>query len=97
MHALGPAQYLAECFWPDVKDSDLAELDARAEASTAELSRRGDDVSYLGSLLLLDDEVVLCRFEGAEDSVRRAAQKAAIPYERILKATHSPWRPEPRA
>jgi hypothetical protein len=96
MDAFGPAEYLAECFWPDVKGSDLADLDARAEASAAELSRRGEHVSYLGSLLLLDDEVVLCRFEGAEDSVHRAAQKAGIPYERVLKATHSPWNPEPR-
>jgi hypothetical protein len=42
---------------------------------------------------MLDDEVVLCRFEGSEDSVRRAAQNAAIPYERIVKATRSRWHP----
>jgi hypothetical protein len=44
---------------------------------------------------MLDDEVVLCRFEGSEHAVRRAAQRAAIPCERILKATRSPRKPVP--
>lgn len=82
-------EYVAECYWPGVKQSDLAALDRQAEASTAELSSQGGPVRYLGSLLMVEDEVVLCRFEGTEGSVRRAAQNAAIPYERILKATHS--------
>ena len=33
-----PAEYLAECFWPGVQESDLHELDQRASASAAELS-----------------------------------------------------------
>jgi hypothetical protein len=82
---------VAECFWPGVLEADLAALDERAAASVAELSRQGEHVSYLGSLLMRDDEVVLCRFEGTESSVRRAAEVAAIPFERMLAAAHSPW------
>jgi hypothetical protein len=102
MQHLHTPEYLAECFWPGVREADLSALDDRATASTAELSAGGEIVRYLGSLLMPQDEVVLCRFEGSELAVRRAAERAAIPFERILEARHSPWatgppasRPEP--
>jgi hypothetical protein len=95
VEAQPPAGYLAECFWPDVQESDLLTLDVRAAESAARLSRQGEHVRYLGSLLMVDDEVVLCHFEGTENSVRRAAQDARIPYERIVKTTHSPRNIDP--
>ena len=87
-------EYLAECFWPGVRESDLIALDERAKASAAELSADGDVVRYLGSLLMREDEVVLCRFEGSECAVRRVAELAAIPFERILATDHAPWADE---
>jgi hypothetical protein len=84
-------EYVAECFWPGVREADLRALDARAATSAAELSGEGEDVRYLGSLLMREDEVVLCRFEGSGAAVRRAAERAAIPFERILEAAASPW------
>jgi len=83
--------YVAECFWPGVRESDLHALDLRALAQAAACSRGGDDVRYLGSILLRADEVVLCRFQGREAAVRRAAVQAEIPFERILEAAQSPW------
>jgi hypothetical protein len=91
----GPSEYLAECFWTGVKQSDLGGLDQRAEDAAVALSERGENVRYLGSLLMLDDEVVLCRFEGSEESVRLAARTAGVPYERIVKVTRSGWRTGP--
>ncbi|MHB8488288.1 MAG: nickel-binding protein [Candidatus Dormibacteria bacterium] len=90
MHDPQGTEYLAECFWPGVRDSDLMALDERANASAAEVSARGETVRYLGSLLMRDDEVVLCRFRGSEPAVRRVAEEAAIPFERILEVSHSP-------
>ena len=81
-------EYLAECYWPGVEDSDLRALDERVNAV---LSEDGDAVRYLGSLLMRADEVVLCRFEGSETAVRDAAERAEIPFERILETAHSPW------
>jgi hypothetical protein len=83
--------FVAECFWPGVRESDLHELDARALAHVAVLSRTGENVRYLGSILLREDEVVLCRFEGAAASVHRAAVGSGIPFARILEAAQSPW------
>ena len=83
--------YVAECFWPGVRESDLHALDVRALARAAASTRAGEDVRYLGSILLRDDEVVLCRFQGTEAAVGRAALEAEIPFERILAAAQSPW------
>jgi len=48
-------------------------------------------IRYLGSLLMRADEVVLCLFDGPESDVRHAAERAEIPFERILETSRSPW------
>ncbi|MDX6564844.1 MAG: hypothetical protein QOE10_506 [Gaiellales bacterium] len=91
MTATDETDYLAECFLPGVREADLEALDARAEASAAALSAAGGQVRYLGSLLLLADEVVLCLYAGSRDSVHEAARRADLPFERILETASSPW------
>jgi Nickel responsive protein SCO4226-like len=86
-----PTEYLAECFWPGVQDADLRALDDRATAVASELAQAGEQIRYLGSLLMRADEVVLCLFQGSEPAVRRAAERAQVPFERILEAARSPW------
>lgn len=83
----------AECFWPDVTEADLAALDRRVEQIAAELTP-ASPVRYLGSILIREDEVVLCQFEGTADAVREAAERAGIPFERILQTSlsHQPRR-----
>ena len=82
--------FVAECYWPDVVDADLATLDRRIDQVIAELAT-GRAVRYLGSILLREDEVVLCQFEGPAARVRDVAERAEIPFERILATAHSPW------
>jgi Nickel responsive protein SCO4226-like len=84
-------QFVVECFWPGVDETDVRAVDARAARSTAELSAAGEPVRYLGSLLMREDETVFCLFHGPEQTVRRAAERAEIPFERILEATRSSW------
>jgi hypothetical protein len=73
--------FVAECYWPDVREEDVRALDRQIAASLE------DDVRYLGSVLLREDEVVLCQFEGTADAIRRVAERARVPYERLLAAT----------
>jgi hypothetical protein len=75
--------FVAECYWPDVREEDVCELDQRIAGSLA------GDVRYLGSVLIREDEVVLCHFEGTADAIRRAAERARVPYERLLATTVS--------
>jgi hypothetical protein len=75
--------FVAECYWPDVREEEVRTLDERIAASL------DDDVRYLGSVLLREDEVVLCQFEGTADAIRVVAERAGVPYERLLAATVS--------
>ena len=79
-------EFVAECLWPDVHEGDLRALDERA----GEESERAS-VRYLGSLLMREDEVVLCLFRGPEEDVRRVVEAAGIPCDRLLEAACSPW------
>ena len=85
------ASFVAECFWIGVDEDDLRRLDERASASADRIANDGEHVRYLGSVLMREDEVVLCFFEGSAEGVRHAAQDAAIPFERILETAGSPW------
>src|SRR5947208_6749717 len=85
------SSYIAECFWPGVTDAKVAALETRARESAGKLQQAGDRVRYLGSILMREDEVVLCQFEGARDAVRRAAELAKVPFERIIETANSPW------
>ena len=75
--------FVAECYWPDVREEDVRALDRRIAASL------DHDARYLGSVLIREDEVVLCHFEGTADAIRRVADRARLPYERLLAATVS--------
>jgi hypothetical protein len=74
--------FVAECYWPDVDDSAVRAVDERIAACAAALN-----VRYLGSILLREDEVVLCQFEGNADAVREVVACAEVPFERILEST----------
>jgi hypothetical protein len=77
------ASFVAECYWPDVREEDVRTLDQRI------VSLLSNDVRYLGSVLIREDEVVLCQFEGTVDAIRRVAERARVPYERLLATTVS--------
>ena len=74
--------FVAECYWPDVSEHAVREVDERIAACAETVN-----VRYLGSILLREDEVVLCQFEGTADAVRKVVACAEVPFERILEST----------
>jgi hypothetical protein len=40
---------------------------------------------------------VLCQFDGEAEAVRAVAERAHVPFERILHAARSPWNHSTRA
>jgi hypothetical protein len=71
--------YTAKCYWPDVDRRELERIAARAARSQA--------ARYRGTLLFPDDSLVLCLFEAESSaSVKRAADRAGIPCERVMQA-----------
>jgi hypothetical protein len=84
--------FVAECFWPDVREQDVRELDRRIVACAEALGARAG-VRYLGSILIREDEVVLCQFEGPLTAVREVVEQAAVPLDRLLATAVAPAPP----
>jgi uncharacterized membrane protein len=83
-------EFVAECFWTGVTEADLARLDVRARKGVEQT-----DVRYLGSMLMPEDDVVFCFFDGAShDAVAAVATRAEIPFERIVESVRSSERRE---
>ena len=91
MSAAPISEFVAECLWPDVRESDLRALDERVRRHAERLAVAGRPVRYIGSMLMREDEVVLCLFEGELDAIRELAKAAEVPFERILETARSPW------
>lgn len=82
--------YLAECFWPGVTRAQLEELDGRDELAAIGRDGRAP-VRYRGSMLVPEDEVVFCFFDGpSATAVEAAARDAGIPFARIVESTGLP-------
>jgi hypothetical protein len=81
------ANYMAECFWPDVGEEDIERGAERIRDSVVQLSREGKRVTFAGSILVPDDEVVFYLFDGeSADAVREVCERAAIAFERIVES-----------
>ena len=68
---------LAECLLPGLTLSFAEELTQRVSAEAA--GRPDAGVSFLGSLVMPGDEVLLCVFSGAQEDVRAVSERARPP------------------
>jgi hypothetical protein len=81
---------VAECLLPGVS---RAGADALGRRVRLELARpAGCRVSFVGSLLMPEDEVLLCLFTGAQAEVRAVSERAGLPFERVLACLGIGWR-----
>jgi hypothetical protein len=79
-------EYIAECFWAGVREDDLERLDHRVHRLLATRQK----VTYLGSMLVPEDEVVFCFFDGpSAEAVRTLAERAEVPFQRVVRSMWS--------
>jgi Nickel responsive protein SCO4226-like len=72
--------YAAKCYWPGVTERELEQVADRAGRTPA-----ARDVAYLGALLFIADDLVLCLFEASSRAaVTRASEQLGIPCERVM-------------
>jgi hypothetical protein len=90
--ANGPAPQwqIAECLLPGLSRATGAALGQRLRQELAGLP--GRRVSFLGSLLMPEDEVLLCLFAGTAAEVRAVSERAGLPFERIVACVGIGWR-----
>jgi len=86
----GPQWHVAECLLPGLSRATAEALGRRVRQEIA--GPAGSQVSYLGSLLMPEDEVLLCLFAGPEAEVRAVSERAGLPFERILACVGVGWR-----
>ena len=83
--------YAAKCYWPGVTEGQVQQAAACAAAEAA--SGTASVIDYLGAILFPDDELVLCLFNAPTPAaVRRTAESAGIPCDRVMS---SRWLPHP--
>ena len=85
---------VAECLLPGLTPAAAQLLAGRIQAELAGGPRAG--VSFLGALLMTEDEVLLCLFRGPQQAVRGVSERAGLPFERIIACRALGWQPEPR-
>ena len=79
---------IAECMLPGVSPALAEELGQQVRA---ELARLRSPVSFIGSLLMPEDEVLLFLFAGPFAEVRMISERAGLPFERILGCLRFGW------
>ena len=50
-------------------------------------------MTFVGSLLMPEDEVLLCLFAGPAEEVRAVSERAELPFGRFLTCLWFGWRP----
>jgi hypothetical protein len=80
--------HLAECLVPGMTTVVAASL---GDQVRSELARSRSPVSFLGSLLIPEDEVLLCLFTGPLTEVRALSERAGLPFERVLRCVGVGW------
>jgi hypothetical protein len=86
---------IAECLLPGLTLPVAEDLARRVKAALASRPRTG--VSFLGSLLMPGDEVLMCLFSGPPADVRAVSERAGLPFERILGCVGVGWPAGPGA
>ena len=79
---------IAECLVPGITP---ASAEALGDRVMSELARSRSRVSFIGSLLMPEDEVLLCLFAGPFTEVRKVSERAGLPVERILGCLRLGW------
>jgi hypothetical protein len=85
-----PEWQVAECLLPGLSLATAEALERRVRQEL--MSLPGSRVCFLGSLLMPEDEVLLCLFAGTAAEVRAVSERAGLPFERILGCVAVGWR-----
>jgi hypothetical protein len=77
---------MVERYLPGITTGQLHEASGRLAAAAEELEALGVDVRYVDSTFVPEEEACFCRFEsGSVDDVRRACERAGVPFARIVE------------
>lgn len=81
------AEFLLELYVPRTETATVAARAESARLAAEELAQQGSTVRYVRSIFVPEDETCFLLYEAdSADAVREAAQRAALPFERVSEA-----------
>lgn len=84
------AEFLVELYVSRTEPLAAEQGAARARLVAEQLTREGTPVRYVRSIFVPEDETCFHLYEAASaDAVRAAAERAALPFERVAEAVTS--------
>lgn len=79
--------YMVERDLKGISMEDLAGAQKAAIATAADMTAKGEQVSYIRSTFAPEDGRCMCLFEGEDaDQIRRLNDTAGLPYARVVEA-----------
>ena len=85
------AEFLVELYVSRADAGAVERGAERARAAAEELTREGTPVRYLRSIFVPEDETCFFLYEAASvDSVREAARRSNLPYDRVTTVAAQP-------
>ncbi len=79
--------FLVEHYWPGIAVDDFRAAADRVRASTDEMTRAEQQILFLHSTLVPEDEAAFCVFSAASPAlVEEAYRRAEVAFERIVAA-----------
>ncbi len=88
--------FLVECYAPDISRSDVEAVGRRAATAAAHLRDEGHQIEYVRALFVPGDDAVFHVFSAdAIDPVREAAERATLPFERVVESVAVEAEPGP--
>jgi hypothetical protein len=77
--------YVVERYLPGVAKPELEQMFERLERVSRELRAEGEQLLYLGSTIVPDDDACFCQFDApSEQAVADANRRADAPFDRIV-------------
>jgi hypothetical protein len=84
VHAAARRWWLSECLWPGVTEAAALEAVARIRRACAQLDASAAAVRFLDGILVLEDEILSCRFEGTQQAVLAVHDMADVSPDRLV-------------
>lgn len=79
--------FLVECYAPGISQDDVEAAAGRARAAAQAAGSGGGPLTYLGALLVADDEAVFHAFQADDvEAVETASRAAGLEFTRIVES-----------
>lgn len=91
----GVKEYMVERYLPGITAQELDEASARLAAAAEDLAAEGEQLLYLGSTFVPEEDSCFCRFEAtSSEIVQRVCERARVPVARIHAVYSLPSHPD---